>query len=469
MANKYLDTALVDKAIKFAVDAHAGTERRGKGFPYVIHVLEAMEIVATISNDPELLAAAALHDTIEDTSVTYDRLKAEFGGRIADLVDSESDRFDNSLSEEDSWRSRKQAAIDRIAAGTRDSKIVAMGDKLSNMRAIARDYRKQGDALWTLFHAPGGRADHAWHYRGLAGALIELSGTDAYSEFCHLIDDVFGAPVPELVDMSEWEESGDGFSAISYNHRDGKRMMKLYSSYIPADMPLHELMTVCALNKLGLKTPEAYGLVTDGQRIGVQFQRINPKRSFARAISEEPEKLEHYARLFARECRTLHSTQCNTALFGSAKNKFSNNVLQNKELDDAEKAKILAFIHDAPDATTCLHGDLHIGNIISDGKENWWIDLGDFSYGVPEFDLAMFYFLSHNTPAPLVEQMFHMTLEDFRKVWYIFGNEYYGGKYSDEELDAHIAPYAGAYVVLIANRMGLKPDMRQLLESTLLA
>ena len=67
----------------------------------------------------------------------------------------------NEDSESRSWRRRKQAAIDRLAGASREAKMVALGDKLSNMRAIARDYRVKGDALWHIFHAPGGRADHA--------------------------------------------------------------------------------------------------------------------------------------------------------------------------------------------------------------------------------------------------------------------------------------------------------------------
>lgn len=192
MANRPLDTALVDAAIRFAVDAHAGTERRGKGFPYVLHVLEAASIVASMSPDPELLAAAVLHDTVEDTDVTPDQIRAQFGDRVAALVEAETDRLFAVEDESKTWRARKQAAIDRIAAATRDAKMVALGDKLSNMRAIAMDYRRQGDALWTLFHAPGGRADHAWHYRGLAASLAELKETDAYREFSGLIEEVFG-------------------------------------------------------------------------------------------------------------------------------------------------------------------------------------------------------------------------------------------------------------------------------------
>ena len=196
MANKYLDTTLLDKAIVFAVQAHHNTERRGKGFPYIVHPMEAVEIVASITPDQELLAAAALHDTIEDTDVTVEDIRREFGDRIAELVHSESDQIDGQLfnaetgNEEATWHARKQAAIDRLAAASHDAKIVAMGDKLSNMRFIYRDYMTKGDALWAIFHAKN-KADHEWHYRGLAASLSELSDTFAYQEFVTLIDEVF--------------------------------------------------------------------------------------------------------------------------------------------------------------------------------------------------------------------------------------------------------------------------------------
>ena len=190
MANNPIDTQVLDRAIIFAVRAHAGTERRGKGFPYIVHPMEAVSIVATLTADQELLAAAALHDTVEDTDVTVERIRAEFGDRIAGLVAEESDTFEDGVPEEESWHARKQAAIDRMARASRDAKIVAIGDKLSNMRAIARDYAVQGDVFWNLFHVKE-RSEHEWHYRGLAEALRELEGTFAYEEFKSLIDQVF--------------------------------------------------------------------------------------------------------------------------------------------------------------------------------------------------------------------------------------------------------------------------------------
>ena len=190
MANKFIDSTLLDKAIIFAVRAHHNTERRGKGFPYIVHPMEAVEIVATITTDQELLAAAALHDTIEDTDVTVEDIRREFGLRVAELVHAESDQFTDGVSEEDSWHDRKQAAIERLAAASHDAKIVAMGDKLSNMRAIWRDYQTKGDELWQIFHVKD-KASHEWHYRGLADSLSELSDTFAYQEFVRLINDVF--------------------------------------------------------------------------------------------------------------------------------------------------------------------------------------------------------------------------------------------------------------------------------------
>ncbi|MBO4891310.1 MAG: bifunctional (p)ppGpp synthetase/guanosine-3',5'-bis(diphosphate) 3'-pyrophosphohydrolase [Prevotella sp.] len=190
MANKPLDTTLLDRAIIFAVRAHAGTERRGKGFPYIVHPMEAVEIVATMTRDQEMLAAAALHDTVEDTDVTIEQIQAEFGDRVASFVAAESDEPHQSRDSIENWRARKQAAINRIARASHDAKIVALGDKLSNMRAIARDYAQQGDALWDLFHAKDPK-DHEWHYRGLADALSELRDTFAYKEFENLINQVF--------------------------------------------------------------------------------------------------------------------------------------------------------------------------------------------------------------------------------------------------------------------------------------
>lgn len=470
MANKYLDTAFVDKAIKFAVNAHANTERRGKGFPYVIHPMEAMEIVASITNDPELLAAAALHDTVEDTDVTVDTIRKEFGDRVAAIVAAESDEAVPCQSESDTWRARKQAAIDRLAAASRDAKIVALGDKLSNMRAIARDYRKIGENLWGLFHAPGGRADHEWHYRGLAESLSDLAGTDAYSEFGALIQTVFGAPVPEMIDLEDYVESGDGFTAISYNHKDGRRMMKLYADYIVPAIPERELEVAWAVTDMGLNTPKGLRLVTDGKRIGVEFERITEKRSFSRAISQEPEKLEEYTRQFARMCLKLHSTPCNTKVFAPVTERFLKAINDNKTFNDAQKAKMTQFVNSIPPARTCVHGDLHIGNALMANGQEYWIDLADFAYGNPLFDIGMFYFVAFGTDDEAIcDKLFHINREQIHRSWDVFVDEYFGHDADKEKIRDIMEPMAALYMVFFDNRGTLYPGMKEYIEEKLIA
>lgn len=185
MADNYIDSSVLDRAICFAVEAHRNTVRRGKGFPYIVHPMEALSIVATLTANQELLAAAVLHDTVEDSPVSVEDIRREFGERVAGLVKAESDV-------QGSWHERKKAAIEKLAAASLDVKIVAMGDKLSNMRAIARDYERQGDELWKIF-CTSEKKDHEWHYRGLAESLSPLAGTEAYREFTDLIDKVFGS------------------------------------------------------------------------------------------------------------------------------------------------------------------------------------------------------------------------------------------------------------------------------------
>lgn len=191
-SEKYLDTTLVDKAIIFAVNAHKNTERRGKGFPYVIHPLEAMAVVASLTTDPELLAAAALHDVVEDTDYTAEDIRKEFGDRVASLVAAESDAVFPDLSPEESWHMRKQIAMDHLKAASMDVKTVAMGDKLSNVRAIARDYYVLGDEVWNKFHCKD-KSEHEWRYRGIADALSDFEGTEPYKEMIYLLDFIFGS------------------------------------------------------------------------------------------------------------------------------------------------------------------------------------------------------------------------------------------------------------------------------------
>ena len=69
---------IINKAILFATEAHKGTVRKGSKLPYILHPLEAGVIVSSMTNDENVIAAAILHDVLEDTDVTYEELKKEY-------------------------------------------------------------------------------------------------------------------------------------------------------------------------------------------------------------------------------------------------------------------------------------------------------------------------------------------------------------------------------------------------------
>ncbi len=180
---------LVTQAVIFAAQAHDGAARKGSEIPYIVHPMEVVAIASTMTDDPQVLAAAALHDVMEDCGVTFETLSERFGVRVARLVCEESQRVcgDPCLT----WNARKLSTVKRICGGCRATKIIALSDKLSNMRAISRDFARSGEAVFQRFHQRDKRR-HAWYYRSCAvGLRDELGETDAWRELSALVERVF--------------------------------------------------------------------------------------------------------------------------------------------------------------------------------------------------------------------------------------------------------------------------------------
>ena len=184
---------LVSDAMIFATHAHDGALRKGTNLPYIVHPAEVCAIAATLTDDPQILAAALLHDVMEDCGISEDELAQHFGARVAHLVKCETQERCGDPSE--TWLARKRGAVERIAQGERAVKIIALSDKLSNMRAIHRDYDRDGELLFSRFHQHD-KALHAWYYRSIASLLAgELGETLAWKELSEHIAYVF-ADVP---------------------------------------------------------------------------------------------------------------------------------------------------------------------------------------------------------------------------------------------------------------------------------
>ena len=187
---------LVSDAMIFATRAHDGALRKGTNLPYIVHPAEVAAIAATLTDDPHILAAALLHDVMEDCGVSEAELSERFGARVAQLVRNETQ--DRSGDPCETWLERKQGAVQRVARADRETKIIALSDKLSNMRAIHRDYDRYGEKLFDRFHQHD-KALHAWYYRSFASLLKdELGDTLAWKELAEHVAYVF-ADVPQDV------------------------------------------------------------------------------------------------------------------------------------------------------------------------------------------------------------------------------------------------------------------------------
>lgn len=183
---------LVSEAIAFATMAHDGMRRRKGDSPYILHPMEVGAIIGTMTDDQEIIAAGVLHDVVEDAGISIEEIGVRFGARVKELVASETENKREELPPEDTWQIRKEETLENLK--TTDDIAVLMlwiGDKLSNIRAIYRDYLIEGNAVWNKFHQSDVNVQ-AWYYRSIMKYTERLSDTLAWIEYKTLVEKIFG-------------------------------------------------------------------------------------------------------------------------------------------------------------------------------------------------------------------------------------------------------------------------------------
>lgn len=182
---------LISQAIQFAVQAHDGMRRKSGNSPYILHPLEAAVIVGTMTDDQHLIAAAVLHDVVEDAGITMQEVEERFGSRVAALVASETEDKRADLPPASTWRIRKEESL-QVLKETADIGVlmVWLGDKLANMRAIYRQWRQEGDAMWQKFNQKDPAAQ-GWYYATVADLTEKLKDYPAWQEYQTLTQLVF--------------------------------------------------------------------------------------------------------------------------------------------------------------------------------------------------------------------------------------------------------------------------------------
>jgi GTP pyrophosphokinase len=172
-------TSRFHDALSYATTLHSNQQRKASGEPYVTHLLATAAIVLEYGGNEDEAIAALLHDAVEDQGglPTLAEILHRFGPAVAAIVEGCTDTAETP---KPPWRPRKEAYIAHLRTASDSVRLVSAADKLHNARSILREYRQQGEALWSHFR--GGRDGTFWYYRAVIDALRQAGGNPLVDE-----------------------------------------------------------------------------------------------------------------------------------------------------------------------------------------------------------------------------------------------------------------------------------------------
>lgn len=157
--------SLIDKAARVAAIAHRTQKRKQVDEPYIFHpVAVALELSRHRFSD-EVIAAALVHDVLEDTDYSEEDLRKEMGESVMRIVDAVTN--DDSLP----WEEKKLKYIETVKEGSEGAKAVATVDKIHNMKDLLSSLEEQGEAVWG--HFSRGKEKKLWFEESMLAMLKE--------------------------------------------------------------------------------------------------------------------------------------------------------------------------------------------------------------------------------------------------------------------------------------------------------
>lgn len=246
-----------------------------------------------------------------------------------------------------------------------------------------------------------------------------------------------------VIDLSQWQQIGEGGNGKTYANPDRPEdILKVNNDRLNNfEFVKHEYDVTKAVEAMGISVPAMREIVRVGNGFATISQRIHNKKSLSRICKDEPERTAEIARLLAQKGKELFATPCNNDFFPSRKEQALWAIEHANYVSKKNRKLIRAFIETIPEANTCVHGDFQTGNLIKSGDSFYWIDLDRFAHGDPMFDIGhLFLICEIYAPMKRVQDIFHMTLEQFHALWDAFAKEYTG-----QEDHADFDKFAGKF------------------------
>ena len=155
-------TPQIKRAIQFAARKHHGQMRREtEPLPYITHLFSVALLVAEDGADDDVVTAALLHDTLEDTDTTREEIIAAFNERVVALVESVSEIKEKEGKKFD-WKERKMDYFARLEHASDDAVLIAIADKIDNIESKLESFEKEGETLLKRWKQPPG--EYLWFH-----------------------------------------------------------------------------------------------------------------------------------------------------------------------------------------------------------------------------------------------------------------------------------------------------------------
>lgn len=165
-------TERLTEALVEASRLHAQDKRKGKGTPYIAHLLSVCALVLEDGGSEDEAIVALLHDALEDHPelATPELLTVRFGPAVCSMVIGCTDTpVEYRGGEKPPWRQRKMSYLAHLETAPVGVCRIALADKLHNLRDLLSDLKLDGDTIWARFNS--GAADQVWFYAEVAGRV----------------------------------------------------------------------------------------------------------------------------------------------------------------------------------------------------------------------------------------------------------------------------------------------------------
>ena len=428
---------ILEEAILYATVMHQGKVRKFKGIPFILHPLEVAQILSTMTDDQEVIAAGILHDIVEDTDGTLSEIEKRFGQRVAFLVSSESEEEYPGEEKSATWRRRKEGSL-RVLQSSTDTgvKMLWLADKLANIRSLAQMYSEMGEAMWQELHQSD-PAMQRWYYQSVAEALeLNLNKTGAFKELIKHVNFIWpGTFDSEKARYRKYcEVSVDGCKLIGRGAKgdvyryDDELVIKVFNQ----NNTYHDVEREIAMSRrafiLGIPTAISFGIVSVGDRYGAMYELVDSE-TISSCIARAPGQVDVYAKGMADLARLIHSiTSDEDDGFPDARDRLQEYVSGGVACEDEALAeKCLKLIDGLPQTNTLIHGDFHTGNVFLQKGEPLLIDMDRVARGHPIIeisDLYYFYVVLGEDDPSVVEKFMGFSYDAARQFFHSFLRRY---------------------------------------------